>query len=411
MQKQKANKKINRESQQTRRSVGKRNQRPRPHGNRKRRQVVSAGGGLGFHLLSDSIRPVSAFQLQSLNGAAEGREDLLSMVNTEAKQLQAIEDLYAIVKAQPKYKTLKEPRWPAETNPTTVIYWLLRKLGPLAKGNNWTIDTYQHAGRMRFRYVQYKHYHAQLIKNREEFMPLDFLPDLKKRDLPLHEMILDLVALVSKYNRVPLWDRDGDFSAGLEKLRAKKFAGRQQELYTTGAAAQYLRDIHSRMKTISPADLYVKLQAYRTTSQRKIDVCRWINKGIRLASTHEHIGTYSYVPNYTAGKAVSPFRRYKFVWSLQSEDLVRKAAFVKLSKGEDYLPVMFSIAKPGQKLPPLLTGDFPVDLYSFMSTGVAIVMWRYRAYFYKEKKTQEKYLIDRLEDFEDAELQILANNE
>jgi hypothetical protein len=328
---------------------------------------------IGFHFLTKNLGTISKFNLEMMSNNYD--RPILGIVDTEEKQLQAILDLYAIVKAQPKYKDLKEPNWTESHTPVDVLYWLLRKLGPLAQGNDWFVDTYKQGNRNRYRFVVYRFYHSQKVKSQEEYMPLDFLPFLLKRDKPLHDLIVDTVALVSKCNKVPLWDEDGDFSEQMERLLSaggntgNDVLDAQYKCYKNGVAAQYLRLIKRRRKVVTTSSVQELLAAYSPESERKRFAIRWIASGIRMAEWKESINKYSYVPNYLTGTPITPYRLYKFVWSLHKNDYVRIHAYQKYKKDEKsgfILPRLFSVTHPGEVMKPMLSGLFPELLYDFM---------------------------------------------
>lgn len=198
---------------------------------RKLKQPVSKNGDQQTHTDDDAIRwprfsvlaaklgTITKFEMLAHFGSSDEKQhEILNMIDTEEKQLQAIGDLYQIVKAQPKYKNLKDRNWPAETSPLEIIVWLLRKLGPLAEGKEWRIDTYKEGRKTRFRFVIWDGFSSQYIKCDEVHFPLDFLPLLKKRDEELHDMIVDTVALVSRCNKIPIWDNDGDYSDAVTRV-------------------------------------------------------------------------------------------------------------------------------------------------------------------------------------------------
>jgi hypothetical protein len=329
---------------------------------------------------------------------------LFQMVDTEAKQLQCILDLYRILRAQPKYRTLKEPSWKPTTQPVEVILWLLRKLGPLAKGAEWSVDTWPDNPE-RYRFVIWKHFSGYHVKLREEYLPLEFLPTLIKRDKPLHDLLIDLVALVSRENKVPLWDEDGDFSEQLKILRQMGPANvetleRQRLIYTKGVAHQYLRLIKARRKVVTVASILKCYHEYRPASERKRFLCWIMKKGIELAKTKKCIKDYSWVPAYSPGQPITPYQQYKFIWSAHHNDVLSRRAVSKMKKRADdgdYYPVMFSIAKPGQALLPLHGDAFPGQLYEFMSEMVKHFNWRHKDYYYHDAFKNTLTLSETLE--------------
>lgn len=364
-----------------------------------------AGHGTGLHLLTFKSKPL--FEVEMLAGGAETSKgkSVLGMIDTEAKQLQAIEDLWAIVRAQPKYKTINSPSWDPETSPITIIQYLLRKLGPLAGGNRWTIDTYQEGKKTRYRFVVYRFYPSNRVRNRNVYLPLDFLPGLEKRDKNLHDLFVDVIALVSRDVKIPLWDEDGDYSEGLDelltarnmtdKLRGDMFGdttlarhGRQRTIYSTGIAAQYLSLIRQRMKAITPEN--IKNRAWNGKSGRLRELLYQIKKGADLAKKKDQIRNYTFIPNYKGFgyEAISPYRSYKFIWSQHNGDILEHYAYNKLQHDENnaggYLPVAFAIAKPGQKLPSLNQSDFPCLLDDWIGWTEYLITRRYCDYFYKK---------------------------
>lgn len=365
--------------------------------------------GLRLHLLAKELRTIRLFETMVITGK-ENDKDIFNIVDTEAKQLQAIEDLYKIVKAQPKYKNLKEPSWRVEDDPIQVLTWLLKKLGPLAKGDHWTTDIYQQGDTTRYRFVVYKFYHRQKVDADDQFIPFDFLPVLSKRDLPLHNIIIDLVAFVSQVNKIPFWDEDGDFSEPLKNLVAGPISGndtldKQLLSYRKGVAATYLKLFKQRRKHVTRESLSDLLWNYEFKSQRKQDIRNWITLGFHLVNHKGNIKQNTFVPNFNTGTPTTPFRQFKFVWSLHSHDYLKVKAFDKLRKDDSafgsYMPIMFSVTKPGQKV--TLPGYewFPEGLYEFMKYGYGLFTGRYRQYFYKnqfnETKTPAESLMQQIE--------------
>lgn len=413
MQVQKA-KRLPQASSNVRQVAVRRRDRSRKNGSAK--TGINADGclGIGLHLLTKQLRQIPLFEAAMLTGIDYRDDgDIITIIDTEAKQLQAIEDLYLIIKAQPKYKKLKEPEWNENSKPVEVLYWLLRKLGPLAEGNFWTVDTYQEGKKTRFRFIIYRHYHAQLVRPDEQYLPLDFLPFLKKRDQPLHDMWIDLVALISKENKVPLWDEDGDFSVALhtflqQPVRDNGVLQNQYLSYSNGPAAEYLKLIKQRRRIITAEIVQEQLSAYNDDSERKRSIVWWIEKGIKLSWYKQSILKNTFIPNYIKGNPRSPFRNYKFVWSLHDNDILKVKAYAILSKdgrqAGDFLPVEFSSVKLGQKLKPIERDEYPERLCDFMRDGKAFLLWRFRDYFYKnqfdDQKTQSEQLLEKIEQME-----------
>jgi hypothetical protein len=375
--------------------------------------------GAGLHLLTKGVRSIPLFEAELMFGPDDDdSKQILAMVNTEEKQLQAIEDLYAIVKAQPRYKKLKDPNWSPETKPLTVLVWILRKLGPLAEGNRWTVDTFMEGTKTRYRYVTYEYFSSQYVPSEEYHVCLDFLPYLKKRDPLLHDMIVDVVALVSRHNKIPLWDEDGDFSAAMEQLlsepdRYKDYGmlgvqrdtakDRQRMIYRTGPAAQYLQLIKSRRRRIKAADIWKQISAYRSKnlSQRKNVLVWWIRFGIQIANTSRNIQQFSYVPNYLQwrNRVISPFRLYKFLWSRHKNDYVSTIANNQLRRDDGlglFVPVLYSVAMPGQVLKKIKPDTFPHWLCQFMRRGDGCFTRSYSDYFYGKQLEAQLTPAERL---------------
>ncbi|MFA6057266.1 MAG: hypothetical protein WC756_03640 [Taibaiella sp.] len=377
------------------------------------RKRPDAKRGNGLHVLEGLLRPITYFELTLKFGNQFGyyNPDLLKTVNTEEKQLQAISDLYEIVKAQPKYKNLKEPVLTTSTEPIEVLIWLLRKLGPLADGNEWLVDTYQDGKVTRYRFVVMKYFNGNDMQHTEAYLPLEFLPDLVKRDLPLHNIIVDLVALISKSNKVPLWDEDGDYSWELEHLlngnRSTHFEEGQYDKYKTGsAAARYLALLKKRRKIVTVESVTALYNQYVATSQRKQSLKWWIDSGIDLATGKGSIHPYSFTPNHAPGNPIGADRYYKFVWSVDREDLLDIRVSAKMKKEDWYVPKQFSVTLPGQKLKPLCKGNLPVKLSGFMNFGVKLITNRYKDYFFKKHITITIPALSLLNRIEASEIRL-----
>lgn len=376
------------------RTAGRGQKRSRQDDNSKAQPAIAPGIGLGLHLLTKEFRTMPMFEMAMRIGKPLSKEHpgFIRMIDTEAKQLQAIADLWEIIKAQPKYRELKEPNWSVDTPPVHVISWLLRKIGPLAGGNPWTIDTYQEGRKLRYRFVVYKQYSGNEFKHRDEFIPLDFLPGLRHRDQLLHDLIVDIIALVHRCNKVPLWDSDGDFSEAMAEMQRfpateNTVIGRRMLVYQ-GIAAEYLKLVKQRSRVVSVLDIERQIALYDAKSERKQFMIFWIRRGLNVAATGKKIVKNTFIPNYNDGSPGTPFRSYKFVWCLHNEDFVAKAATSKITEDEradgSYPPVMFSITYPGKVVKLPVWDDYPVLLYDFMSDGFKKILHTYRQYYYRD---------------------------
>jgi hypothetical protein len=394
MQKAKNRSGINKASQSNRNVTGSQKRRKNQDGSEQASIDSAFAGGLELHLLEKELHTLPLLEIALMKGdmLEESYPGLVKMIDTEAKQLQAIEDLYKIVKAQPKYKNLKEPNWNESTEPIGVLLWLLKKLGPLAEGANWTVDTYLQSGKTRYRFVIYKEYHGGKLHHREEYFPLDFLPTLLKRDKPLHDMIIDLLALISKQINLPVWDEDGDFSQYLQDILAYDqysvyHLERMHKVYSVGPANEYLRFFKRRRKVVTLESVIDKLSKYNLKSQRKESVAWWIKKGIQLARYNQCIKQNSFVPNYMPGEKITPYQQYKIIWSCHKNDVLYSRTLSKMRrvmKNGDFYPLMFSITKPGQIVKPLEYSSFPEKLFEFLDEGIKHFVYRHLEYYYKD---------------------------
>lgn len=360
-----------------------------------------------FSVLAGQLGSVTKFEKLAYFGTNDQNQyEVLNMIDTEEKQLQAISDLYEIVKAQPKYRNLKERSWAPETTPLEVLVWLLRKLGPLAEGKDWTIDTYKQGRKTRYRFVVWDGFHRQEVMDTEVHFALDFLPLLKKRDEELHDLIVDTVALVSRENKIPVWDEDGDYSHGLKRILAEPYLATvvniRCEDYQVGLPAQYLKLINTRKKFTSlEKSIREKLKKYKANSQRKTEVINWVFWALNLAATKQTLAPYTFIPNYIqAGSPIGPGRLYKFVWSNHWKDYVHKIADAKISDDEKYgvfLPVKFTATEPGKEMIPIdknykklavnlgyyRAHHFPERMFAFLNEGSKHFQLRFREYYYK----------------------------
>jgi hypothetical protein len=367
-----------------------------------------------FHLLSKQLKGIPLFRLALEHGMWASREvchGIIEMADTEAKQLQMIEDLLEIVKAQPKYKALKEPSWTPDNHPLDILQWLLKKIGPLAKGCSWTIDTYRTKSKERYRLVIYDEFNGNEFKDNWFFIPLDFLPDLKRRDVPLHDLFVDVVALVSKHNRIPLWDQDGDFSEQMHELirdnrSDNSILARQRVLYESGAAAEYIALVRNRMRQVRIDEVKKRLLTYNASSQRKRSLIWWCKMGISLARSGKNLTPFAWVPNYMSSDAyVAPWQYYKFIWTYHSNDAVKERAFAAMrSASGSFPPMRISITYPGQKIQPLSTGDYPIWLFRFMKYGQSHLLSEYRQYYFKDRLDNPDHGDTLIEVFEQQEI-------
>lgn len=410
-----------------RKTAGRQKQRSRQNGSGQAAANADAIREPGLHLLGE-LGSITKFEIDLMTGTDPDMPGFMEMIDTEKKQLQAIEDLYAIVKAQPKYKNLKEPNWNADTSPIKILKWLLRKLGPLAEGKDWTIDTWQDGRKIRYQFVVLNGYNGNHFKDEEYFIPLEFLPFLKKRDSALHDLIVDVVAMVVKNCKVPLWDTDGDFSLALQGMsdiyidqKDNGFLANQLRAYMpNGIANLYLRLIKRRCRHVNTIELKKRIDAYDDKSIRKRIAKWWLRKGFHLTTHKKDLTKIGYVPNYAEGDPVTPFRMYKFIWSMHKNDSIKAQAYQRISTAERkwgrFSPKMFGVTKPGQKLKKPVFDQFPIDLYEFMRLGENHFAGNeYFKYYYRksdqmETKTPSAYLIDIIPPAEFDELTVFLNN-
>lgn len=393
--------------------------RSRKNGSGEGRADAGTSAGLGLHLLGQQLKSKTTMEVSLLTGD-HNSDSILSMIDTEAKQLQVIEDLLAIVKAQPKYKNLREPSWNEETSPLEILNWLLRKLGPLAKGEDWLIDTYRDGRKNRHRFVVIQEFLSHYVHRYEVYFPVDFLPFLKKRDAELHDLYVDILALVSKYNSIPLWDEDGDFSKQLEILQRSsktnnELLNDQIFNYVEGAAFQYLTLIKRRKRSVRFEDIERRLYAYKPTSLRKRYVIHWMFKGLRMAESKKNILINTFVPNSAVGNPVTPFRLYKIVWSVHKSDVLKARANAQITKDEkafgEFWPVNYSVCIPGKIVKPFIPDGFAVKLFDFMHQGEKIVTQYFQDFFYKDRLKDPNGRKTLIEIFELMEIQNPENEQ
>jgi hypothetical protein len=404
-----------------------RNNGAQKNGSKQTTHAAAAGRGLGFHILTKSLRTRPHFEVDMAAGNYDDSRScwyhgILRMVDTEAKQLQCIEDLYAIVKAQPKYKKLKEPVWKETDTPIDVIFWLLRKLGPLAKGESWTIDTWQEGKKTRYRFAVYKHYSGNDMKGHEVYLPIEYLPRLKKKDEPLHDLIIDTIALVSKVNKLPLWDEDGDYSRAVkifianasQKDRGNNVLAELYKSYTSGDAYQYLQLLKRRRRIVTTQSVNKALDACQMTSDRKRYIHYHLKEGLRMAVRGGTLEPFNYMPNFSNNKGISADRLYKVIWSDSDIDPVNKMAENAMRAGREYgyfFPVMITIVYPGKKMKPLnpdgkdKENRMPIDLFGFLVGLARHTCGHHRDYYYgRPVQVKSAALIDRMDDMDRAEL-------
>jgi hypothetical protein len=362
---------------------------PGKDGGAERTKANNAIAEPGIHFLK-GIGSISSFETAiHLNKT----DELLSFFDTEEKQLKAIKDLYSIVKAQPCYKNMKEPDWIIDDEPLKILVWVLRKLGRLAEGDNWSIDVEGRSRNSKYVFVIHRAFNRNIFREREEYFPLDFLPGLKNRDEPLHDLIISVIALTSARNSIPLWDEDGDFSVALASFDTSTTSDnsyylRQRQSYKFGDASEYLQLVKEKRNVITERDIINQLANYNCNSQRKQSIVWWIKNGLRLAATGKNIQPFNYIPSYHTKPVITPDRQYKYVWSLHNHDVLKVKAFHSMNiqaKEGDYYPIMFSITRPGEVLNKIHVGDFPVQLFDFLDYGIKLFMYRHREYFYKQQ--------------------------
>lgn len=375
---------------------------------------ANARSGISYSVLTNALQTKSLFDIAIGCNDREG-EGWVKLLDTERKQLKCIADLWGIVKAQPKYADLDKKDWKATDRPLTVIAWLMRKLGVLANGNKWCVDLQQG----RYVFVVYKNFHSQKVRNDIEWVSLDFLPMLAVKDKGLHDLIIDLVALVHVRNAIPLWDDDYYTGQALKYLLRQDAVDSgvrdgYKALYTTGHAGQYLRLIRERAKVVSVQSVKKCMASYRVEntrdgrelSQRKRLCLWWITEGVVLAEWGRKIKEFSFTPSWM-GKHVAAEHLYKWMWDTGQSDPVkmRHQTLFDNDEGEQglALPVTFTVCHPGEVLQQLIVDRPPKKLshnygyYSqpafaealcdFLKDGlVHFTCAAYESYYYNNRK-------------------------
>lgn len=342
-------------------------------------------------------------------------DQMFTILDTEEKQCQCILDLMAILTAN--NDKLKPPVFPPEATWIDMVKWLLRRLGPLAKGNPWFVDTYHEKGIERYRFCVYKYYHSQRVDSLIYHIPLDFLPWLEPRDPKLHELIVCTIALLCKQCNLPLWDEDGDYSEAQKTVFGEKYSDTwvvnklqrrsdnfetQGHIYKAGYSLKYLALIRRVKRTVTPGTIHALLREFNKISQRKHYMICIMKQALQMAITGDDIRDYTLIPSYEARddmRPITPLRTIKFIWSEHPHDEVSKEADKAFEQDRQkygkYLPLAFTITKPGEKvtLPKnegkpdgyYRTNAFPEDMWTFFRE-LSTHIHRHRAYYYKNSK-------------------------
>jgi hypothetical protein len=131
---------------------------------------------------------------------------------------------------------------------------------------------------------------------------------------------------------------------------------------------------------------------YDDKSQRKSILKWWLKRGYRLALTGENIQASTFIPNSNPNLEVfAPYHSYKFVWSVSSEDPVRKKARNKLDrlkKNGHYEAVQYSVTYPGEIYQAPSSDPFPCELDEFMRDGVQYFTSTFHDYFYRRLEAE-----------------------
>lgn len=379
-------------------------------------QSGNASRGIRYSVLTSELGSKSLFQIAIDCNDREG-QGWVNLLDTERKQLRCIADLWAIVKAQPKYETLNKTNWKATDKHLDVIAWLMRKLGVLANGDKWLIDLQQG----KYVFVVYRNFHSQMVRNDIEWVALDFLPVLATKDKPLHDLIIDLVALMHTCNAIPLWDDDYYTGRALNYLLNENVSENSvrkdyKTLYSTGLPAQYLQLIREQAKVVTidsirkkKRDYYsVTSEAGKELSARKRVCLYWIESGIIIAEWGRKISEFSFSASWT-GKHVAAEHLYKWMWDTSSDDPLRMKFDILFDQDEDAggmsLPVTYTICRPGEVLQPLVEDSpskevkhhfgayrrhcFAEELCGFLRDGNShFKCAEYESYYYNTRKSR-----------------------
>lgn len=377
---------------------------------------------VGFHILK-GLKPITMLESCMIGIPHKNIEsqEINSICTNATEMAQCLNDLWSIVKAQPKYAKVSDNKFSKQSSPYEVLAWLLRKLGALTNGKEWTVDYYYENGVKRYCFVQYDFFNSQKVYGSGFFAPIDFLPYLEKKDITLHNLIVTMLAALIRFNNMPTWFNHPVLSKKLQELKELKIVtkdypnlgimdltanGRQQLVYTVGHAGKYeklLTEMSAKVEITNIHDAYYDFARARkrSLSQREIAIRYFAEEVINLATEGKEMATFNYQPVYEEQRENVKWR-HAIVWSRHHNDYLQRS-YDDDNRYVWQLPKKFSITKPDQEMQPINSSKYPEDIELLFKYFSSHFTSRFSSFYYKNESS----------DYTPAELllnEIIKNN-
>ncbi len=288
----------------------------------KRGKDISPFRGLGLSSLKNRINPLSEIEVAVKQGQVWGKpDDLLKNTDLHTK---LVSDLYPIIKKHPKF--IDNANWKPSSNIREVLVWLINRINELIGSEyGWRIvsESYEN------KYTIVTFYQHEVNASVYYSIPLSFLPELKQQNSFLHDVILDMLALIKSGTCINAWYEENgewaldwmmdDFNNQLEDgdLSTNEIKDWENTIkaYSKGIATQYEELLTYNTATLQSLEIAAGILNPKNPLESQFTL--WIHNGISLIKEKENIGSFCFDPDdplLTGDNPLMPERYVFYCW-------------------------------------------------------------------------------------------------
>lgn len=294
-------------------------------GHRSIRKGVAPFSNFGFPDLKDQARPLSEYQVD----LHRGRE--IEFLHDKELHLVVVAGLYPIIQKHPNFQDRND--WCKSTDVREILIWLIDQMNRFVDSkNNWVLTKLN--DEQEYSVIIYHEYDTG--ETGYYAIPLSFLPDLEARNEQLHEIVVDLLALLKSkagingwYDQWGEWAmdwlleeyymrlRDGDFN---EDEELKTHWEHTIHEHTEGTAIHYEGLLTGNNTTIQ--QLEMKVSRFKPADQLDHSFYDWILDGIDLVHTNKSLQYFSFDPsdpNLLGENPIMPVSYCFYTWDFDNQ--------------------------------------------------------------------------------------------
>lgn len=348
------------------------------------RKNIGTFGSIGLPSLNNGIRSINEIKVAIQQGrSGHTINDFLKNSTLHEK---LVRNLYAIIKNHPKF--IDKTNWNKSTTIQEVLLWLIDQFNNLI-GLEYEWRIVCDSDEENYRVVTY--YEHDIDSSVYYSIPLSFLPLLKKRNKILHDIVVDMLALIKSKISIDCWyDEYGewalewirdDFQNRIDdedlKPEEKKHWKNTIEIYTEGVAVEYEGLLIENTATVKSLEKTVGKFEPKTQTEELFFL--WIIDGISLLKEKGSIHDFCFNPSdpyMDEDNPLMPNRYIFYAWNFDDQYYNCYESCLQSTFNEyGTLPfISWELTKPESKtfnIPK--QSSFPKMLTDFFSKGLDLI--------------------------------------